>query len=660
MATAQRTNSAQALDLSPERYPHMTTVMMNQAGAPAKTLTRLAKLTRPRLFGAVPRERLFGLLDELRRHPMVWVSGPPGSGKTTLVASYLESRRLDALWYRMDAGDGDPATFFHYLGQASAHTDDVERTPLPKLTPERAGDLSGFSRRFFRDLCSRLPRPAVLVLDDYQEVFGAVGLHAMLVDSAQEIPEGVNVVIVSGGEPPSVYSRIIANKTVSRLDYAELRLTLEETRSIACATHPMDEAVVSALHGQSDGWATGLTLMLERIRRLGVTARHVEAESREAVFNYFAGEILDQATPEHQRILLTSAFLPRMTASASAAISGCADAGKVLADLYQRQLFVSRNAGSPPSYRYHHLLRQFLLVRAEELYTPPELQDLARRAAGILQADGQTDDAEGWQPATTWPIKIFTLGGFKVLKNGTEIRFARKVQKRPLELLQALIALGSTDVAVTTLTEALWPDSEGDAAYHAFENTLYRLRQLLGAAGALVLSGGKLSLDSNHCWVDVWAFERRPGQIRENDPQGRQALEAALNLYRGHFLEQEGQPSWSLAMRERLREKFARLVRDVAQSFQRAKAWDEAAAIYQHAIELDSLNEDFYSGLMVCHRELGKHAEALKVFRRCRELLSIVLSVQPGAETQAVYQSLKSLDPQLERPSGERSHVRTV
>jgi ATP/maltotriose-dependent transcriptional regulator MalT len=646
MATAQRTNSVQALDLSPERYPHMTSVMMNQVGAPAKTLTPLAKLTRPRLFGAVPRERLFGLLDELRRHPMVWVSGPPGSGKTTLVASYLESRRLDALWYRMDAGDGDPATFFHYLGQASAHADDVERTPLPKLTPERAGDLSGFSRRFLRDLYSRLPRPAVVVLDDYQEVFGAVGLHAMLVDCAQEIPEGVNVVIVSGGEPPSVYSRIIANKTASRLDYAELRLTLEETRSIACATHPMDEAVVSALHRQSDGWATGLTLMLERIRRIGVTARHVEAESREAVFNYFAGEILDKAPLDHQHVLLTSAFLPRITASAAAAISGCADARKVLADLHQRQLFVCRNAGSPPSYQYHPLLRQFLLSRAEELYSPSELQQyrLAPAAADLEE----------------WPIKIFTLGGFKILKNGTEIRFARKVQKRSLELLQALIALGSTDVAVTTLTEALWPDSEGDAAYHAFENTLYRLRQLLGAAGALVLSGGKLTLDSNHCWVDVWALERHLGQMRENSPQSRHVLETALSLYCGHFLEQEGQPSWSLALRERLREKFARLVRDVAQSFQRAKAWAEAAAIYQRGIELDSLNEDLYCGLMVCHRERGNHAEALRVFRRCRELLSIVLSVQPGAQTQAVYQSLKSLDRQLECPSGERSHVQAI
>jgi DNA-binding SARP family transcriptional activator len=44
---------------------------------------------------------------------------------------------------------------------------------------------------------------------------------------------------------------------------------------------------------------------------------------------------------------------------------------------------------------------------------------------------------------------------------------------------------------------------------------------------------------------------------------------------------------------------------------------------------------------MVCQRELGNYAEALKVYRRVRELLSVVLGVQPTAETQAVYQQLK-------------------
>jgi DNA-binding SARP family transcriptional activator len=43
---------------------------------------------------------------------------------------------------------------------------------------------------------------------------------------------------------------------------------------------------------------------------------------------------------------------------------------------------------------------------------------------------------------------------------------------------------------------------------------------------------------------------------------------------------------------------------------------------------------------MVCHRELGQAAAALQAYRRCRELLSVVLGVAPSADTEAVRRSL--------------------
>ena len=79
----------------------------------------LAKLSRPRLYDALPRNRLFRLLDEARPS-VIWVAAPPGAGKTTLVASYLESRKLPGIWYQVDSGDADPATFFYYLGLAAS------------------------------------------------------------------------------------------------------------------------------------------------------------------------------------------------------------------------------------------------------------------------------------------------------------------------------------------------------------------------------------------------------------------------------------------------------------------------------------------------------------------------------------------------------------
>ncbi|MBI2509854.1 MAG: hypothetical protein HYV99_07795, partial [Betaproteobacteria bacterium] len=58
-----------------------------------------AKTTQPSLAGIIPRERLFQRPDEALASSAVWVTGPPGCGKTTLAASYLESRKLASLWY---------------------------------------------------------------------------------------------------------------------------------------------------------------------------------------------------------------------------------------------------------------------------------------------------------------------------------------------------------------------------------------------------------------------------------------------------------------------------------------------------------------------------------------------------------------------------------
>ena len=94
----------------------------------------LAKFTRPRLHGATPRERLFAKLDGALNHkPAICVVGPPGAGKTTLVATWLDARKLPGVWYQVDPGDTDVATFFYYLGEATAPFARKARRKLPLL-----------------------------------------------------------------------------------------------------------------------------------------------------------------------------------------------------------------------------------------------------------------------------------------------------------------------------------------------------------------------------------------------------------------------------------------------------------------------------------------------------------------------------------------------
>ena len=127
------------------------------------------------------RGRLFSLVTErCQDHPLVWVAGPPGAGKTALIASYLTEHNPRSLWYHLDPGDADLAAFFHYLAQAGQVAAGRRRLRVPALTAEFLADMPGYTRRFMRELWSKVPLPAVLVLDDYHDLPMEAGLHDVL------------------------------------------------------------------------------------------------------------------------------------------------------------------------------------------------------------------------------------------------------------------------------------------------------------------------------------------------------------------------------------------------------------------------------------------------------------------------------------------------
>ncbi|MEW6377197.1 MAG: hypothetical protein AB1502_15580 [Thermodesulfobacteriota bacterium] len=119
----------------------------------------MSKITPPIVTEVFSRKRLFNQLDHMRKRPVIWVSEPPGSGKTTLVASYLDARKVPCLWYQIDEGDSDPSTFFYYMGMAAKRAPPRKRKPLPLLTPEYLQDIPTFTYRYFEELYSRVIPP---------------------------------------------------------------------------------------------------------------------------------------------------------------------------------------------------------------------------------------------------------------------------------------------------------------------------------------------------------------------------------------------------------------------------------------------------------------------------------------------------------------------
>jgi DNA-binding SARP family transcriptional activator len=156
---------------------------------------------------------------------------------------------------------------------------------------------------------------------------------------------------------------------------------------------------------------------------------------------------------------------------------------------------------------------------------------------------------------------------------------------------------------------------------------------------------GRVSLNACRCWLDVWAMERLLARAeadwKTDEAAGRagsaraEALtRKALDLYRGPFLEHLDQVVWPIPLRERLRSRFMRGVEALGRHLEGARRWEEAIECYESALEIDPLVEFYYRHLMLCRTELGRLAEALATYDRCRELLDRVFGVAPSPETE--------------------------
>jgi DNA-binding SARP family transcriptional activator len=276
---------------------------------------------------------------------------------------------------------------------------------------------------------------------------------------------------------------------------------------------------------------------------------------------------------------------------------------------------------------------------------PPFVERMVQRH-GLPAPDGA---GEAWP----WPVRIHTIGPFGVERTNTAPTAAgRKESRKPLELLKLLVALGGQAVPVPRLCDSLWPDASGDAARNSFDNTLHRLPKLLGGDARVRLQAGALSLDSGSCWTDLSALDAALAEAEAMtgarpdapDPGGVTALvDRVLALYRGEFLAGEDLSPELLAARSRLQARFTRQVGALGAALEALGQRPAAARLYQRVVEQQPLAEDIVRRLIACLLSMGLRAEALEVYRGCRQQMALLLGLRPSPETEALVGGLRDL-----------------
>ncbi len=361
----------------------------------------------------IPRPALQATLNQaLADYPLTLLSAPAGYGKTTLLSEWIEGLRSDsdiilakAAWLSIDESDNDPVRFVTALVFA-----------LEPLVPEfgeatrRHLKGTGFQTEpgvpdvqlqrtlgaFINDILDAPPDTYVLVLDDLHLIHDETvlgGLDFLL----ERLPENLRIVITTRADPPLALAKMRARGTLAEIRLGELRFSDSEMQTLLnerlqIGLAPEDLQLLAV---RTEGWPVGLRLLAGSLQQIGSEEERSDflanlAESDRFVFDFLANEVLRLQSDEVRAFLLQTSILSELSAELCRSVTGNAEAGRILAELYEGNVFLVRvespaNGVAPgvarqPVYRYHALFADFLRAHFQQEFTV-EFRQMHLRAA---------------------------------------------------------------------------------------------------------------------------------------------------------------------------------------------------------------------------------------------------------------------------------------
>ncbi|WP_372825515.1 AAA family ATPase [Polaromonas sp.] len=236
------------------------------------------------------------------------------------------------------------------------------------------------------------------------------------------------------------------------------------------------------------------------------------------------------------------------------------------------------------------------------------------------------------QPRSACPaqgrVSICLLGRFhfrfgdEAAEGAVEAVPSAPLGRRAGELLRLLSLQPQRSLLHEQVIEALWPHLDPEAGSANLRKAAHLARHYLGQPDALVLRGGRVFLLADrHVECDAASFERAADEALVGGDMA--ACEAAAQLYLGDLLPDALYEAWTQAPRQRLRDKYLRLLRQTGQ--------------LERLVQMEPTDEEAHLALMRAEMAAGRPTAALRWYAHLRDHLQQSLGLQPGPQVQAFH-----------------------
>ncbi|MEM6297011.1 MAG: LuxR C-terminal-related transcriptional regulator [Myxococcota bacterium] len=344
----------------------------------------------------VPRPRLQAQLERGLSGPLTLLSAPAGSGKTTLVATWLRASKQSAAWLSLDDRDNDLGRFLRYFIAAIARQHAGFAADL--LVDPKAFQLDD-PFDLATDLVNEiavLGEELVVVLDDVH-VLDATAVHDVLTFVVEACPPNLHLVMTTRVDPALPLSRLRARGLLTEIRAPELRFTKDESAAFLSGVMgvQLTDAQVERLEFRTEGWAVGLQMAALSLQGREDAGAFIEgfAGSHRYVLDYLMDEVLQRLPEESRVFLMQTSILRQLTGPIVDVVTERSDGAVMLASLERSNVFTIPLDSSRTAYRYHHLFGTLLRHELEATASGETLRALHGRASRALEVEGYDEDA---------------------------------------------------------------------------------------------------------------------------------------------------------------------------------------------------------------------------------------------------------------------------
>lgn len=335
----------------------------------------------------VHRPQLLKVLARAGTLPLVLVSAPAGTGKTSLVAEWVTTSEQPGTtgWIYFEDGD---AKFWQLVIEC------LDRLGLsvPGLDEDAAADtsLGKPGLMALAGVIAGSPGRLSIVVDGYEMI--SLELAREVDFLLQHTLGKLRLIFVGRVDPVLPLYRYRLADTLLEVRATDLAFTDDEAAELMSLSGvTLSKEAVHDLNERVRGWAAGLRFAARALMTRDDPEKSAATVVVQAgdINEYLVGEVLDAQPPEIRRFLLDTCVIDTLFPELVEELAGVR-AVRMLGELARLNAFIEPVPDRPASYRYYPFFRD--LLRAQLAYESPQrMADLHRSAARWFERQGLPD-----------------------------------------------------------------------------------------------------------------------------------------------------------------------------------------------------------------------------------------------------------------------------